>query len=90
MRVETSPLADALSRAAAAEAAAEGYRQQMERDRPIVQAAREYAAAADAYREATTGWSTDGEARAWRNRNDAQRTLIAAVAASPTIERTPS
>ena len=80
MRVETSPLADALSRAAAAEAAAEGYRQQMERDRPIVQAARAYVVALDAQRRG------EGSVIA---RALAHHDLCRAVAASPTTERTP-
>ena len=50
-----------------------------------------FAGAADAaYHEATTGWTEHGEAREWRLRNDARLALLAAVAASPTTERTPS
>ena len=69
---------------------AAGWRQQAQRDRAIVTAAREYAAADAAYHEATTGWTEHGEAREWRLRNDARLALLAAVAASPTTERTPS
>lgn len=93
-RGEALRLLDALdaaeARALDAEAAAEGWRQQTERDRAIVTAAREYAAADAAYHEATTGWTEHGEAREWRLRNDARLALLAAVAASPTTERTPS
>ena len=84
-----SALDAAEARTLAAEVAAEGWRQQVERDRPIVAAAREYAAADAAYHEATTGWTEHGEARAWRLRNDARLALLAAVAASPITERTP-
>ena len=76
------------ARALAAEVAAEGWRQQAQRDRAIVAAAREYAAADAAYHEATTGWTEHGGAREWRLRNDARLALLAAVAASPTTERT--
>ena len=66
----------------AAEVAAEGWRQQAERDRAIVTAAREYAAADAAYHEATTGWTE-------RLRNDARLARLALlVAASPNTERT--
>ncbi len=86
-----SALDAAEARALAAEAAAEGWRQQAERDRAIVTAARKYAAADAAYHEATTGWTEHGEAREWRLRNDdrlARLALLVAVAASPNTERT--